>query len=228
VTLSLFQMNREHVPAVMLIAASFFLWVISSVPAEKPVPPGADPIVITSKRSSSNPAVVITQTEKECTIELTGKDCSQPSGYDPKNHLSIIGLNPVEVLHQMWSWTRPAAFFAMHPEVAIPDWDEIDAYASVGKMIDYFHGRCVKWDLSRRFVLIAHPDCVLERPMRLIVQDLRKGEPVFPTKPKVAGMVNCQLCQKSPVQTRKVFGAFICKQCASDLGASRLWDETDP
>ena len=62
--------------------------------------------------------------------------------------IDISGLDKVELLHELWENTRPAAFFH-HVEHMAPHYDAELAADAVRQHIDYFCGRCIKTDLTQ-------------------------------------------------------------------------------
>lgn len=63
--------------------------------------------------------------------------------------LSITGVDKVELLRKLWEKKKPAVFFAYHPHVPVPTFDDDLARKAVTGYIDYFQGRCIKTDLSQ-------------------------------------------------------------------------------
>jgi hypothetical protein len=61
--------------------------------------------------------------------------------------IDITGVNKVALLHELWTRSNPAAFFAPFPQLA-PRFDRDEATVAVVHYIDYFCGRCIKSDLS--------------------------------------------------------------------------------
>jgi hypothetical protein len=61
--------------------------------------------------------------------------------------VDITGVNKVALLHELWTRSKPAAFFAPFPQLA-PHFDRDEAIVAVHHPIDYFCGRCIKSDLS--------------------------------------------------------------------------------
>lgn len=63
--------------------------------------------------------------------------------------IDISGLDKVELLRGLWIASKPAIFYSMFPDAAIPSFDEQSAKQAVSKYIDYFDGRCIKCDLRK-------------------------------------------------------------------------------
>ena len=60
--------------------------------------------------------------------------------------VSIAEKNKKELLHALWKYAKPAAFFTMHG-LPGPAFEEAEAEKAVKGYIDYFCGRCIKIDL---------------------------------------------------------------------------------
>lgn len=63
---------------------------------------------------------------------------------------TVIGdVDKVLLLKELWERSKPAVFFANSGTQA-PQWDEAEAKQAVLGYIDYFRGRLIKMDLSKR------------------------------------------------------------------------------
>lgn len=63
--------------------------------------------------------------------------------------MSIVGVNKIELLRELWTAQKPASFFSYYPEAKVPKFDDAEAAEAIKAYIDYFQGRCIKTDISR-------------------------------------------------------------------------------
>lgn len=107
------------------------------------------------------------------------------SAATPVHHASgevdISGLDKVEVLRALWERQFVAAFFYNNLAVPIPRFDASEARRAIKEgYIDYFCGRCMKFDMSQNTLDSTRYDHVAgQGTMAMVITELR-GNACFP------------------------------------------------